>query len=266
VFAPFACQVVRTRRLSRSLQRVTLGGPDLSGLVSGGRDQSFSLFLPHPGQDRPLLPDHASESWFLEWYGMDPAVRGIMRSYTIAAQDPDTGEIDVDFVLHGDAGPASRWAAAAQPGDRVALFGPQVADNTSVCFRPPADADWVLLAADQTALPALAGILTTAPPGLPVHAWVTVPHAEDVLELKTDADLTVTWLVAGDLAAAVRGADLPSGSPYAWIAGEAGQVKALRRHLVNERGWDRSRVTFAGYWRRGTSEDRLRELPADPDV
>lgn len=265
-FALFHAQVVRTRRLGPTLQRVTLGGEELHGLVSGGRDQSFSLFLPHPGQDAPVLPPADDEAWFLEWYGMDPDVRAVMRSYTIRAHDPARAEIDVDFALHGDGGPASRWAATAVAGDRVALIGPTLADNRSVGFRLPADADWVLLCADETALPALASILSWLPADLPVRAWVTVPDSGDVTDLAAGSDVEVTWLVGSELVEAVRAADLPAGLPYAWIAGEAGAVKALRRHLVGERGVDRARVSFSGYWKRGASEDRFREMPEEAEV
>jgi NADPH-dependent ferric siderophore reductase len=41
---------------------------------------------------------------------------------------------------------------------------------------------------------------------------------------------------------------------YAWLAGEAGVIRALRRHLVSERGIDRRTVAFMGYWRIGRAE------------
>jgi NADPH-dependent ferric siderophore reductase len=40
---------------------------------------------------------------------------------------------------------------------------------------------------------------------------------------------------------------------YAWIAGESKVVTGLRRHLVNELGFDRRQVAFMGYWRRGVA-------------
>ena len=49
--------------------------------------------------------------------------------------------------------------------------------------------------------------------------------------------------------------EVPGGDGlYAWLAGEAGVVKLLRRHLVQEAGMDRSSVAFMGYWRLGRSE------------
>ncbi|MTE17862.1 siderophore-interacting protein [Streptomyces sp. TRM43335] len=263
-FRFFTAAVVRRRRLGASLVRITFGGEELREFAGGGRDQSLSLFLPHPGQAEPVVPVELGDAWFAAWRATDPAVRAVMRSYTVAGQRPREGEVDIDFVLHGDTGPATRWARRARPGDRVRLLGPRTAENKSVGFRPPWDADWVLLAADETALPAVAGILAWLPAGVRVRAWIEVPRAEDVRELPTAADAEVTWLPRedrhrhGTVVDAVRAAALPEGAPYAWVAGESGAVRALRRHLVHERGVARGRVSFSGYWRLGVSEEALR--------
>lgn len=253
----FHVHVVRTVRVSPTIARITFGG-DLSALVSGGRDQRFKLFLPRPGQETPVVPD--GEDWYPRYREMDPDVRAIMRTYTVYDRRHHPAELDVEFALHGDAGPASRWAAAARPGDRVTLLGPAVADNGGVDFRPPDRTDWTLLTADETALPALAGILAWLPPEAGVHAWIEVPHAGDIRPLPTAADAEITWLVrnpGATIVDAVRAAALPPGVPYAWLAGEAGTVRALRRHLIGERGIHRGAITFTGYWRRGAREEDL---------
>lgn len=260
-FGFFEVRVLRARTVSPSFARVTFGGGDLRGLASGGRDQRFKLFLPHPGQERPLVPSGAGTDWYAHWREMDPGRRAVMRSYTVGEQRRAPEELDVDFVLHGDTGTASRWAAAARPGDRAVLLGPTEEDNAGVDFRPPPATDWVLVAGDATALPAVAGILRALPDGLPARVIVEVPHAADRRPLPTRADADITWLhPAPDtpgITATVSAADLPEGRPYVWIAGEAGGVRALRRHLVDVRRIDRRRVTFTGYWRRGTTEDEL---------
>ncbi|MEU7468413.1 siderophore-interacting protein [Streptomyces sp. NPDC044984] len=279
-FRFFALQVVTTRRLGPSLVRVTFEGPDLREFRSDGRDQSLSLFLPHPGQDEPVVPVGLGEDWWRGWRELPDDVRAVMRSYTLRGLRADaegrTTEIDIDFVLHGvaegagpsaDAGPASRWAARAAVGDRVVLLGPAVADNRAIRFRPPEDTDLVLLWADETALPATAAVLETLPAGTRARVWLEVPHSGDVQDLATDADAEITWLVGNahdqDSPMAldgIRTAELrPAERPYVWIAGEAGHVRLLRRHFVGERGIDRKRVTFVGYWRRGLTEEQLRE-------
>ncbi|MFS7874623.1 siderophore-interacting protein [Streptomyces asiaticus] len=268
-FRFFDARVVRTRSLGPSMARITFGGACLKDFTSGGRDQRFKLFLPHPGQTAPVVPVEAGDGWFTTWRAMDPAERGIMRSYTVRQQRRDPDEIDVDFALHHDSGPAARWAARAEAGDRVTLLGPVVEDNGGVDFRPPSRTDWVLITGDETALPAIAGILEWLPADFPVKVWLEVQHAEDIQELRTEAKAEITWLVRDAVAPgtprsalllnAVGAAELPYGTPYAWIAGEAGTVKALRRHLVRERGFDRKAVTFTGYWRLGACEEQLVE-------
>ncbi|MEU8300038.1 siderophore-interacting protein [Micromonospora sp. NPDC048909] len=261
----YAAQVAGVRRIGVSTIRVTFGGAELAGFDGGGRDQSVSLFLPHPGQDAPVLPAEEGDDWFGAYRALDPQTRAVMRSYTIRAQRPERAEVDIDFVSHGDVGPASRWAGRARPGDRVVLLGPAVADNRSVCFRPPAETDLIVLAADETALPAVGGILDWLPADTPVRAWIEVPDAADIQQLPVGARAEVRWIVRGStppgsglLVDAVRAARLPAGTPYAWVAGESSMVRAVRRHLVGERGLDRRRVTFSGYWRQGVSEDALR--------
>jgi len=66
-----------------------------------------------------------------------------------------------------------------------------------------------------------------------------------------DVDAGILWEVPVDPegAALTRSTDL-----YAWLAGEAGVIKQLRRHLVSERGVDRRSVAFMGYWREGRAE------------
>ncbi|GAA5008091.1 siderophore-interacting protein [Streptomyces hyderabadensis] len=273
-FRFFALQVVRTRRLGPSLARVTFAGPDLAAFHSDGLDQSLSLFLPHPGQAEPAVPVELGDGWWQGWRELPDDVRAVMRSYTLRAlrrdTDGHTAEIDVDFVLHGvgpgspvQAGPAARWAADAAPGDRVLLLGPAVADNRAIRFRPPKDTDLVVIWGDETAVPAACAIVESLPAGTRARVWLKVPHTDDVQDLGTAADAEVTWLVGdGPEAAldAVREARLPTAEhPYVWIAGESGCVKRLRRHFVGERGIDRRRVTFVGYWRRGLTEEQLRE-------
>ncbi|GAA1355017.1 siderophore-interacting protein [Streptomyces beijiangensis] len=267
-FRLFGLQVVGARRLGPSIIRVTFGGPELREFAAGGRDQSLSLFLPQPGQYEPVLPPlEAGDDWFTRYRALPDDIRAVMRSYTVRAQRrrPDD-EVDIDFAVHDDGGPACRWALRAAPGDRVTVLGPAVADNTAVRFRPREGTDSVLIWADETALPAAAAILEWLPAGTTARVWLEVQHTRDRQALNTAADARITWLVREEGAPAavdaVREAALPGTRPYVWIAGESGSVKALRRHLVRERGLDRRDITFVGYWRRGLSEEQLREEAA----
>nr|WP_306339968.1 siderophore-interacting protein [Streptomyces sp. AS13] len=247
---PFDLTVLRTRRLGPSVLRITLGGPGADGFRGGGRDQSVSIALPPCAADPgagpvgrgPLRPGDG---------------RAVTRSYTVRAQRPrpdGSTELDLDFVLHGG-GPASRWALAASPGDPLTVLGPASPDNPAVRFRPPAGTDWVLIRADESALAAAAAVLEWLPAGLPARVWLEIPRTEDRQALNTAAKARIRWLVRSEGAVcgveSVRAADLPPGTPYAWIAGEEAGVRALRHHLIRERSFDPARVTSASYWRRG---------------
>ncbi|MBX9399301.1 siderophore-interacting protein [Streptomyces sp. TRM72054] len=267
-FRFFSLQVVRTERLGPSLVRVSFAGDDLRYFFSEGRDQSLSLFLPHPGQREPRVAVELGDGWWQGWRELPDDVRAVMRSYTLRALRRDPDEIDIDFVLHTPAGPASAWASRAAAGDRVLLLGPAIADNRAIRFRPPEDTDLVVLWGDETALPAVAAILESLPAGQRVRVWLEVHDAGDIQDLATEADAEVTWLVQDASRAesspmalgALRAAQLPPAEhPYVWIAGESSCVKELRRHFVGERGVDRRRVTFVGYWRQGLTEEQLRE-------
>jgi NADPH-dependent ferric siderophore reductase len=263
----FEFEVARTRRVSPSVQRVTFRGVRPEGLAefaSGGRDQRFKLFFPQPGEEVAQVPVEAGGAWYAAWRGMDPRRRALMRTYTVREQRRELGELDVDFAVHAGPGPAAAWALRCLAGDRITALGPSEADNAGIDFRPPPGTDWILLAGDESALPALAGILEWISPATVVRAWIEIGHGDDLQALSTWSDAEITWLVRGrgrSLTQAVREARLPGGEPYAWIGGEAGEVRELRRHLVGTgpdgRGFDRRRVTFTGYWRRGASEEEL---------
>ncbi|HSA52244.1 MAG TPA: siderophore-interacting protein, partial [Yinghuangia sp.] len=128
-FRFFHLHVLRTEQIGPGFVRVTFGGEDLKAFVSDGRDQRLKLFFPQPGQDEPVVPVEAGDDWFAAWMAIDAGERGIMRTYTArdARRDPD--ELDIDFAMHGDTGPASRWAANAVPGARLVAIGPQRTDN-----------------------------------------------------------------------------------------------------------------------------------------
>ncbi|MEU9007931.1 siderophore-interacting protein [Streptomyces sp. NPDC048551] len=269
-FRFFTLEVLRTRRLGHSFLRVTFGGQSLADFRSGGYDQSLSLFLPPAHREHTELPSTAEDTWFAAWRGMPQEERPVMRSYTVRAQRrtrEGVDEVDIDFVLHGDSSPASRWAGRAAAGRRILAIGPAVAENKSVRFQPPAATDAVLMYADETALPAAAAILERLAAGTPVKAWFEVPHEDDRIAPATPAHADITWIVRPEGAGRerteqvleqVRAARLPAaGAPYAWLAGEAGTIRAVRRHLVRERSVDRRSVRFTGYWRFGASEEQL---------
>ncbi|OOC53548.1 MULTISPECIES: siderophore-interacting protein [Nocardiopsis] len=248
-------RVVRTERLSEHFVTVTLGGPELAGFDFLGRDQFVRLFLPREGQDRLSMPADADKRWVEQLYAMPPSRRPHVRSYSVRRLDADALEMDIEFVDHGDAGPASAWASRAVPGDEAGML----ADG--VYHLPSEDADWQLLVGDESAVPALVSILEQAPEDMRALVYLEVPSAGDVRPLPDRPGVEVHWLprtdphaVPGRLALdTVRAAELPGGRPYCFVAGENALPTELRRTLVREHGVPKEDVSFIGYWRHGRS-------------
>ncbi|OQO90283.1 NADPH-dependent ferric siderophore reductase [Saccharomonospora piscinae] len=258
--AYLTARVLRVRGITPRLVRVTLSGTDLRTVVDTAPDQYVKVFFPAPGTRTPQLPPPLSDdamSWYRRYLDMPDGQRPAMRTYTVREARPERGELDIDFVLHACAGPASSWAASARPGDEVALLGPHG------LYDVPVGTSWQLLVGDESAIPAIAAICERLPESATATVFVEVGDAADELPLRRAGGgrVDVRWVRRDGAApgeavlAAVRAAALPQGEPYAWLAGEAGLVKHVRRHLVRERGIDKRHITFTGYWRRGRSED-----------
>ncbi|MFI9354176.1 siderophore-interacting protein [Streptomyces lydicus] len=244
-------RVERTEQLTPHMVRVVLGGEGLAEFTAGEySDHYVKLVFPLPGVRYPEPFDIAR---IREEFPRDQWPR--TRTYTVRAWDEGARELTVDFVVHGDEGLAGPWAAAARPGDEVFLLGPGGA------YAPEADADWHLLAGDESALPAVAASLARMPAGVPVHAFIEVAGPEERQELAAPAGATVHWLYRGaapvgrELVAAVRDLEFPAGRVQAFVHGEAGFVKELRRLLRVEREIPRESLSISGYWRAGHDED-----------
>lgn len=243
-------EVLRTERLTPHMTRVVLGGAGLDGFAAGEfTDHYVKLQFPRPGVEYPepfdlgrIREELPREHW------------PVTRTYTVRRWDAAERELWLDFVVHGDEGVAGPWAANAKPGEPLRFAGPGGA------YAPASDAGWHLLVGDESALPAIASALERLPADARARAFVEVSGPEEEQRLETAGDVELTWLHRGEapvgerLVEAVRGLDL-SGDVQAFVHGEAGYVKALRRLLVAERGLPKSRTSISGYWRLGHNED-----------
>ncbi|EOD69564.1 siderophore-interacting protein [Amycolatopsis vancoresmycina] len=244
-------EVTAVRRVTPRMVRVTFTGDGLAELEPWP-DQQLKLLFPPPG--RPVRLPSADDDvmrWYQAYLAIPADERPVMRSYTVRSRDGDT--IDVDFVLHaGAAGPATAWAARAAAGDVLGRYGPDPAYR-----RPLSTADTLLCAGDETAIPAIASILSEVD-----NAVVFLEVADAAEEQPLPG---VRWLHrdgaehGSRLLEAVRGMALPEA---AWLAGEASTVRALRRHLV-ERGLPKNAIEFTGYWRRSLTQD---DAPTSDDL
>jgi len=169
------------------------------------------------------------------------------RDYTPRRFDNAARELVIEFALHGD-GPAAEWAARAAPGHTLAIGGPKGS------MIVPLDYDWHLLAGDETAFPAVARRLEELPPGARAIVILQAADVADRRSFASAADVALQWVATdAELLSAVRALALPDGDGYAWCAGEASCMAALRRELVDVKGHPREAIRAAAYWKRGAT-------------
>lgn len=203
-------KVTGVRRLTPHMSRVTFSG---ASLVDQAPDQYLKVFFPQPGQSEPVLPAPLAGDEVLSWYrtylAMPDDVRPPMRTYTVRALRPSAQEVDIDFVLHGDEGPASAWASRASEGDRVAFLGPHG------LYDVPPETTWQLLVGDETAIPAIGAIVEALPAGTRAVVYVEISDREDRQVFETQGTVELHWVVRGSgpvgdaVLEAVRKAELP---------------------------------------------------------
>ena len=208
--------VKSVQQLTPHFRRITLTGESLADFASASFDDHIKVFV-----------DDAR------------------RDYTPRSFDTAARELVVEFALHGD-GPAADWAARARAGDTLAIGGPK---GSMVV---PLDYDWHLLAGDETAFPAVARRLEELPAGARAIVILQAADAADRREFRTAANVELQWVATdAQMLAAVRTLALPAGEGYAWCAGEASCMAALRRELVEVKGHPGESIRAAAYWKRG---------------
>lgn len=210
---------------------------DFDDFVSASPDDHVKLFLPQSSSVGGRPP---------------------MRDYTPRAFDPAAGLMVIDFALHQPAGPATAWAIAAQPGDRIEIGGPR----GSVLL--PDDCDWYWLIGDETAVPAIARRLTELPDAA-IHVLIAVDGAEEQVALPPASDATIQWVHRpadeahnpAALLAAVEALSLPAGRGFIWIAAEADVARHLREAVL-VKGQPLAQIKASGYWTRGLADGHAR--------
>lgn len=244
-------EVVRTEWVTPHMIRVVLGGAGLADFECGEfTDHYLKLQFPIEGVEYPepfdlakIREEYPREQW------------PVTRTYTVRRWDPAARELWIDFVYHGDEGVAGPWAANAEPGDLLRFAGPGGG------YAPAASADWHLLVGDESAMPAIASAVERLSPGARAHVFLEVEGPEEEQQLKSVGDVAVTWLHRGSepigskLVDAVRRFEFQPGDVQAFVHGEAGFVREIRRYLRFEREVPRERLSISGYWRVGHNED-----------
>ncbi|MGY2703379.1 siderophore-interacting protein [Nocardioides sp. HB32] len=244
--------------LTPTLVRIVLIGPGLSGLRAPEHTDAYvnvaippagapyaGVFVPAEVRER-----HEERHW--------PA----RRRYSV--RDWDGTRLTLDVVVHGDAGVGGPWAASAARGDVLVLEGPGGG------YRPDPAADWHLLVGDESALPAIAASLEAVPADSRAVVRLVCDGPDHEVALTCPGELDLTWLHRGGtpedvelLPHAVEALVFPEGRVQAFVHGEADEIRAIRRHLLTERGLARSDMSCSPYWRRTMTDEAWRRVKRD---
>ena len=232
--------------LTPNMIRVVFAGPELDGFPSGRDGGNCKLMIPNVDE---------SKTKFLKRLQNGPPP--IKRTYTVRKFDEALQELSIDFVAHGDEGPASRWASHAKAGDFLGFMGPSPAKVTEF------NADWYLVAADPSAIPVAAVALEAMPRDAKGVAVFEITAPEDRQDIDAPKGIDVHWLIHPDphtpSAAQVnfiKSMPWPEGRVQTCIAGESSVIRALRDFLANEKHVPRADTYISGYWKIGLVEDQ----------
>ena len=230
--------VTAATQLTPNMRRLTLHGEDLASFPEDAAGAYFKLTFPGENPERPVL-----------------------RTYTVAQYRPAQNEIDVDFMLHSNpdgtaGGVAAPWSLQAQPGDSMAIFGPGPATFINT------EADWYLLAADMTALPALAANLGRLPADAKGYVVIEILADEDQQDLPLPAGMELVWVVnphpgsdESPLYHAIRKLTWLEGQAAVWAACEFKTMKKNRAYFREDRGVEKSHLYISSYWKKGLQEE-----------
>lgn len=263
--------VLRVERVAPPIVRVTVSGPEFADFTSAGPADHVRVYFPDAATGELVAPVPASDADGI----VRPDRASISRDFTPiprtvgGAFPTSTVELDLDFFVHPDPGPASSWAESAQPGDELVVVGPRGSR------RAPQDVDGLLLICDETSLPSVSRWVRDIPPGTYVDVVAAIPGSgEWVADYVGDvAGVEIrVHIVAPDptgqttLAALERFPPIGDGV-FVWAAGEASALVAVRRHIRRSLGLPPSQAQFSGYWRRGVvAFDHHAPIdPFDPD-
>jgi NADPH-dependent ferric siderophore reductase len=242
--------VAATSMETAAMRRLTLTAPAFTDPGVEQPGEILTLGWPDPGEEDLVLPERG--------WRFPGRPEQHWRNFTVRDADPDLATLDVEFFLHGDGGRAAAWGVAAEVGDRVGFAGPRTH------WVPDPEAEWSLLLADETGLPALLAIAESLPAGHTALALAEVGDEGERREVESAAAVEWHWCLRGErppgttrlLLDRLLELELPSARGQAWGGGEALAMRDLRRHLAAECGAVAGAISLLGYWKHeSTPED-----------
>lgn len=255
---PVLLTVKHIQDITPNYRRICCTSPELAHYPDCSQGAHIKLMLPQPGQLEPTLPEMTDKG--PKW--ADPQQKPILRTFSIRDLRREQHEIDIDVAMHGDIGPASRFALEAKPGDKVAISLP---GGPHPMLKP---AQHYYMAGDLTAVPALSAMLEEMPADSQGYIAIQVTDERDIQDLPHPAGVEVRWFVGTPdnhqtLIDSVIAQPLVSDNSYFWLAGEEQIVVGLRKHVRRNLDVDRKKVYAVPYWRYGKNEEAYHQQRHD---
>ena len=248
---PRLVQVKRIVDITPGMRSITFTSDDLDNYPSHTGGAHLKIFLPVEGQTKPTIPTLTDKG--PSWPENQP--RAIVRTYSVRAIRPELKELDIEFAVHEDAGPAINFALNAKVGDYIGITNPGGPDPLL------APASHYYMAADPSSLPALMALIETMSPEVQGKAVIRIENESDRQIIDAPQGLEIVWLVGSvetqtqPLIDEFISWSLPKEDVAFWIAGEDKIIRALRRYIRRDKGYERGQIYAIPYWRFGFNEE-----------
>lgn len=228
-------QVHAITDLSPHMRRIVLSGKELEDFPVNVEGAHVKIVLPRPDEKQPS-------------FGFSFGIKKRMRSYTVRFFDDIKKQLTLDFAVNDHQGIASNWALNAKIGDYLGIAGPGKTKHTDYF------ADWHLLVADLTALPALAATLDKMPVNARGDVFLQVPSIEDQQDLNLPSGMNIKWIFNKEpseqaLFEEVKSMEWQSGTPAIFIAADSAQVKNIHRYVKSMPSFDKKKLYASAYWK-----------------
>lgn len=236
---PRLLRVNAKTQLSPNMIRIQLQGSALENFPQGAEGGYVKLLFPQ-----------------LENTDSNDDNKPRMRSYTVRSFDAEALTLELDFVAHGDNGPASAWALSCELGDEIALIGP------GLVKLPDFSSDWFFLVGDMTALPALSVIAERLPEDAKGYLVVELISLEDKPDLVLPKGVELVCVINPDqeninrlLVDKVLSLPWFEGDAFVWSACEMSSMRHLRDYFLHEKQVAKNHIYISSYWKMGVSDE-----------
>ena len=227
--------VKKFEMLGLNMKRITLHGKDLWDFPDGHEGSYVKLSF-ESAMDSPI--NGMRENRFCR------------RTFTVRDFRKEQLELDLDFLLHGDDGPASKWALNAKKNDPLEILGPGPAKIA------PRDASWYLFVGDMTALPAIAVNLKKLRSDATGIALIEVMSSKDIQTLETPPGVDLRWIInesplegCSVLLNQLFAVAVEDNHPYAWIAGEFELMRGAKKFLKEKMHLPKNSIYVSCHWK-----------------